>query len=262
MWKPLAISGLIALSTSAQAGGINLIVGDEEQCNAELSYAVRIGPDFFETREDSDNSELLVRYQAPAQLIVAGETVDLDDHQQQLLKNYRSQLHNGGKEILLLSLEAVDVALNGLSVAMTALAGADHPDSIELQRTSDEILRRVEQRLNHEGEIYLLGDPDIDEFVEQAITEEFEPRIEKLARESAGTIAWHALKAAFTGGRSVEHRTEKAAEQAEQQIELQAKQLERRAEGLCGQLESIDRLEDEIQKSIPALAAYDIVSID
>ncbi|WP_308365256.1 MULTISPECIES: DUF2884 family protein [unclassified Microbulbifer] len=262
MWKPLAISGLIALSASAQAGGMNLIVGDDEQCNAELNYAVRIGPDFFETRANSDNSELLVHYQSPAQLIVAGETVDLDDHQQELLKDYRNQLHNSGREILLLSLEAVDVALNGLSVAVTALAGADHPDNIELQQTSDEILRRVEERLNHEGEVYLLGDPDIDEFVEQAITDEFEPRIEKLARESAGTIAWHALKAAFTGGRSIEYGAERAAEEIEQKVEKRAELLEKRAGNLCEQLKSIDQLERKLHQSIPALAPYDIVKVN
>lgn len=262
MWKPLALAAAILLPGTALAGNIHLTTGDEDHCSAELNQAVRAGPGFLEIREDREDRELLVHFQSPAQLVVHGKTVELDEHQQQLMRDYHSQLHGAGREVLLISLEAVDVALNGMSVALTALAGPDHPDNIELQQASEELLRRVEARLNREGEIYTLGDPDIDEFIEQTIEEEFEPKIEKLAMESAGTIAWHALKAAFTGGRSIERRAEEAAEQIEQKMDRQAEQLERRAEGLCGRLESIDRLEGEMHKSIPVLAPYDIVEID
>jgi len=262
MWKSLALSAAILLPGAALAEGIHLTTGDGNHCNADLNHAVRVGPDFLEVRADREDEKPRVRFQSPAQLVVDGETVPLDDRQQQLMRDYQGQLHGTGREVLLISLEAVDVALNGMSVALTALAGPDHPDNIELQQTSEEIVRRVEARLNQEGEIYLLGDPDIDGIIEQAVTEEFEPKIEKLAMASAGTIAWHALKAVFTGGRSIEHRAEEVSEEIEQKMELQAEQLERRAEDLCERLENIDHLETEIHKSIPALAAYDIVSID
>ncbi|SEA12430.1 DUF2884 family protein [Microbulbifer marinus] len=261
MWKPLAISALIATSAAAHAGDIHLNISDEEQCSAELNYSVRVGPDFFEARKDKDDSETLLRYQSPTQLVVGGETVELDAQQQQLLRDYQQQLHGTGREILLISLEAVDIALNGMSAAITVLAGKDHPDNIELQQASDEILRRAEDRLNREGEIYTLGDPDIDAFIEEAVEEEFEPKIEKLAMESAGTIAWHALKAAFTGGRSIEHEAEQMAGEIEQEVEQRAEGLEMRAAGLCQRLEAIDRMEDELQQSIPALASYDFVAI-
>ncbi|MFC6633437.1 DUF2884 family protein [Microbulbifer taiwanensis] len=261
MWKPLAISTLIAISTAAQAEGINLTISDDQHCSAELDYSVRVGPDFYEVRNGNSDTAPLVRYQSPQQLVVAGETVALDEHQQQLLRDYQMQLHGTGREILLISLEAVEVALNGMSIAITALAGADHPDNIELQQASEEILRRTEERLNREGEIYTLGDPDIDEYIEQAVEQEFEPKIEKLARDSAGTIAWHALKAVFTGGQSIEQNAEQMAEEVEREVEQRAKSLERRADELCQQLESIDRIEGELHQSVPALATYDIVKM-
>ncbi|SHF90217.1 Protein of unknown function [Microbulbifer donghaiensis] len=261
MWKPLAISTLIATSAAAHAGDIHLNISDEEQCNAELNYSVRVGPDFFEARKDKGDAAVMVRYQSPTELVVDGETVQLNEQQQQLVRDYQQRLHGTGREILLISLEAVDIALNGMSAAITVLAGKDHPDNIELKQTSDEILRRAEERLNREGEIYTLGDPDIDAFIEQAVEEEFEPKIEKLAMESAGTIAWHALKAVFTGGRSIEHEAEQMAEEIEQEVEQRAEGLEMRAAGLCQQLEAIDRIESELQQTIPALAPYDFVAI-
>ncbi|WP_323846480.1 DUF2884 family protein [Microbulbifer magnicolonia] len=261
MWKPLAISTLIAASASAQAGGVNLTVGDDQHCSAELNHSVRVGPDFFEVREDNGDNEPRLRYQSPALLVVAGETLELDEQQQQLLRDYQLQLHGTGREILLISLEAVDVALNGMSAALTVLAGKDHPDSIELQEASEDILRRTEERLNREGEIYTLGDPENDAFIEQVIEEEFEPKIEKLVMKSAGAITWNALKAAFTGGRSIERDAELAAEEIEKEVEQRAESIEARAEGLCQQLEAVNRIESELHQSIPALAPYDIVTI-
>lgn len=265
MWKPLALAALLALNTfdtPAQARGA-VIIGNGERCNAQLKHRVRVGPNFFEVHKRGKGQEILVHYQYPAQLAIGGETLDLDDNQQQLLLDYQRQLHNTGREFLLVALEATDVALNSVSIALTALAGPDHPDSIELQQTSDEILRRVEQRLNREGEIYVLGEPDIGNIVAHSVTDQLEPKIERLATRSAGTIARHALKAAFTGGRSIEHQAEQAAtEAAKRAVEERAEQLKQRADSLCQQIEAVDRVEDELHQSIPALAAYDIVSID
>lgn len=265
MWKSLAITAfsiLAALGTPVQARDINLSLGDGEHCGADLNHAVRVGPDFFETRKSREGSEILIRYRSPTQLEVDGVPVRLDDRQRQLIEDYRRQLHQAGRETLLISLEAVELAADGMSIALTALAGPDHPNNSKLQRASDKILHRVEERLNRQGEIYLLGDPDFGEIITESINGEFKPEFEKLAEDSAGSIAWHALKAAFTGGRSIDRQAEWAAEEIEREMEKRAEQLERRARRLCEQLEAVDRTEVALHQSIPALAAYDIVSLE
>ncbi|AMX03629.1 DUF2884 family protein [Microbulbifer thermotolerans] len=262
MWKPLALSAAILLPGTAMAGGIHLSTGEGDNCNADLNRTVRVGPDFLEIREDSENADIPVRFQTPTQLVIEGQAIQLDDRQQQLMREYHSQLHGSGREILLISLEAVDLALNGISVALTALAGPDHPNNAELQQASDDLLRRVEARLNEEGEIYTLGDPDIDALIEQTVEEELEPKIAALAADSAGTIAWQALKAVFTGGRSIEQQAEAAAEEAGEKVEQRGKQLELRAKRLCGQLQTIDQLENTLHSAIPELAPYDIINIE
>lgn len=264
MWKPLALVATLApfAIPAAQAEGI-YINSDETGCNADLNYTLRVGPDAFEAREEgSEDEQPLMRYRAPADLVIDGETVSLDEQQQQLLQEYRKQLHLTGRETLLISLEAVDLALSGMSVALTVLAGPEHPDNLELQRTSEEILRQTEERLNREGEIYTLGDPELEDSIDRAIEEEFEPKIEKLATEYAGTIAWNALKAVFTGGASIERDVEQLAETMEEKLEKRAELLENRVDLLCEQIRSAERLENELQKSIPAMAGYDFIEIE
>lgn len=262
MWKPLVATGLIAFSTCTQAHGISFNVSDDAECHAEVKHAVRVGPRFIDARNDEGNVGSLFYYDASGQLVVTGEEVALDERQQALLQQYRSQLHEAGRELTLISLEAVDLALRGVSIALTVLAGADHPDTLEIQQTSDEILQRAEDHLNQNGEVYTFGDPEIDEFIEQVINEEFEPRIEQVAKDSAGTIAWHALKAVFTGGRSIEREAERMAEDIEQDVEQQAERLEERANGLCNLLRDIDDTEKQLHASLPGLAAYDLVSFE
>ncbi|WP_444902493.1 DUF2884 family protein [Microbulbifer sp. SSSA007] len=253
MWKPLAISALIGLGTAAQAHDKIEIHTDD--CNVSLDYSVSVGPDFFIVTPEDDDQQL-VYFNSPDRLLVDGNQTSLTPQQQLLMQEYRQQLHVAGRDTLLITLEAVDIAMNGLSIAITALAGPDHPDTLELQQFSADLLQRTEERLNREGEIYQLGASEIGNFVDETISTEFEPRIERLAKESAGTIAWHALKAVFTGGHSIEEQVTK---DAERMVEQRADVIEQKAEQLCTSLETIDQLETEIHKAIPALSNYDLV---
>lgn len=253
MWKPLAISALISLGTTAQAHS-NIEI-DTDDCNVSLDYSVSVGPDFFEVKPEDEDKQL-VYFHSPDKLLVDGNPVSLNPQQQYLMQEYRQQLHGAGRDTLLITLEAVDIAMNGLSIAITALAGPDHPDTLELEQFSADLLQRTEDRLNREGEIYQLGASEIGDFVDETISAEFEPRIERLAKESAGTIAWHALKAVFTGGQSIEKQVTR---DAERMVEQRADVIEQKAEQLCTSLESIDQLEAEVQESIPALGTYDLV---
>ncbi|MFA0809797.1 DUF2884 family protein [Microbulbifer epialgicus] len=255
MWKPLAISMLVGLGTSAIAhDGIEI---NTDNCNASLDYSVSVGPNFFEVKPESDDKQL-VYFGLPDQLLVEGKPIVLGPQQMQLMQEYRKQLHSAGRDTLLITLEAVDIAMDGLSLAITTLAGPDHPDTHELKQFSAELLQRTEDRLNREGEIYQLGNSEIGDYVDETISAEFEPRIERLAKQSAGTIAWHALKAVFTGGQSIE---EQVTEEVEQLLEQRASAIEYTAQKLCSSLESIEKLEIKIHKEIPALGSYDLVEI-
>jgi hypothetical protein len=213
-------------------------------------------------RENADAPAVLFHYEVPGALLVDGKTVALNDEQQALMARYYGQMHEASRNLSLLSLLAVDVALHGVSIALTTLAGLDHPDAEELRLTMAEVEKRAYQRFSEQDGVYTLGTEGVENFVEETIGEDLEPRLEQIAMDSAGTIAWNALKAALTGGRSIEAQAEQAAEAAEGAIEAKAEALEAMTDSLCRQLEAIDQTETEVHAAIPQLADYDLIQLD
>ncbi len=266
MWKSIAISAaisaILALSSQVLAKETSFTIINGDQCVAELNYWISVGPDFMEVRSDKDATDTLFIYRVPDQLSVDGNQVFLDKQQQALMQRYRSELHGVGHDVTQISLDAVELALQGVSIAMTTLAGPDHPDSLELERASADIRQRVEDRFSTSRDIYFLMEPEVGEYMEEVISEELGPKIEKLVEGSAGSLVLHGLKAAFTGGHSIERRAEAIEEEIEAEMENRGEDLEQRAEQLCNQLENLDNIEREVQKSIPALEFYNIVEIE
>ncbi|WP_346837941.1 DUF2884 family protein [Microbulbifer sp. SAOS-129_SWC] len=262
MWKPLAIAAALVASGPALAHGINLNIDSDSECSADLHYQLRVGPDSMAAYQEDGSKKPLFAFLAPDQLVVDGKVVPLNAEQQALVQRYRGQLHVAGRQLTDISMDAVELALQGVNIALATLAGADHEDTLEVEQMSAEIHRRAEQRFRGKDEIYTLGDPQIDDFIEETVDKDLEPRIEKLAMKSAGNIAWFALKAALTGGASIDSQAEAAAQKVEEKMEAKGKVLEKNVQGLCTQLQAVDATEREIHTAIPALAPYDIVEMN
>ena len=261
MWKPLAFATALLASGPTLAHGINLHIDDDEQCNADLNYQLRIGPDSMAAFQENGAKEPVFAFVAPDQFVVNGKTIPLNAEQQALMQRYRADLHVAGRELTTLSLNAVEVALQGVNIALATLAGQDHPDTLEIEEMSAEIHSRAQEQFSGKNDVYTLGEPVIDDFIDETVEQSLEPRIEALAMKSAGNIAWHAMKAVFTGGQSIEDRAEEVADKVEAQMEYKAGKLEQSAQNLCQQLKVIDNTEREVQASIPELAPYDVVTI-
>ncbi|SDK64851.1 DUF2884 family protein [Microbulbifer yueqingensis] len=261
MLKPLTFFAALTLAGQASASEVNLNISGDEQCNADLHYHVQVGPDFFQTFAEPGDEEALLIFRAPDKLLVEDQPVNVSEEQALLLQRYHRELYGASRELTMISLEAVDVALTGVSVTLAALAGQDHPDFNELQQTSAEIRARAEQRFDAEGNVFVFGEHGVGEFIEETIGEELEPRIEEIAMDSAGSIVWHAFKAVFTGGRSIERNAEKLAEQVEKDVEARAEGLEARAEKFCQDVAALDETERELHDSVPALSGYDLVTL-
>lgn len=231
-----------------------------------LHHNTRVSADFFEVIHDDDKQSLLYEVENPQQLKINDEVVTLDAAQQNQLEAYHAGLLQSGRDITNITIDAVDIAMQGVGIALTTLAGADHPDSVEFRQAAEEMRQATRDRLQSENGVYVLGDnwdeeagENIEQTIEQIIERELEPRIEKIALQSAGNLTWHALKAVFTGGASIERDAEVAAEAAEEVIEARALKLESRAENLCHNLTVMDTIETDLQGSIPAIAVFDLI---
>ncbi|WGL15041.1 DUF2884 family protein [Microbulbifer bruguierae] len=245
------------LAPIALATDINLHSKNGDHCAIELHQQVTVGPDFIETYDEAGNN-LLLAYRAPDQLAVGDAGVILQPEQQELMRRYHAALHSAGREVNAISLEAMDVALSGVAIALAALAGPEDPDTQEFLQES---LQLREKFIAHNSpNVYTLGGSWMGGTLEEHLEMELEPKIEALAKKSAGRIAWHAMKAVFTGGKSIETQAEAATEAAEKAIEKKADLLEARAERLCEQLHQLDTIEAQLHQVIPELDGLNLVT--
>ncbi|MBN8430020.1 DUF2884 family protein [Microbulbifer salipaludis] len=268
MKNALIFLSVAALSAplATTAGEISLMHDTDQQCSMRLHHSTRVSAEFFEVIHD--DSQQILRYVAdkPQQLDINGQVITLDTKQQNQLEAYHAGLLQTGKDITNITIDAVDIAMEGVGIALTALAGADHPDSVEFQHAASQVRYTTRDRLRNENGIYVLGDnwdvaagENIENTIEQIIESELEPRIEKIALQSAGTLTWHALKAVFTGGASIARDAEAAAEAAEAVVQERARLLESRAENLCHNLRVMDTIETDLQGTIPTIATFEVI---
>lgn len=259
----------IATPNLATAAQINLHTDSDGDCSLDLNHSTRVGPDFFEITREDDNQSLYYRLDTPQQLTINDQAVTLAEAQQKQLQVYHAGLYQSGRDMTQIAIDAVDIAMEGVGIALTTLAGADHPDAVEFRAEAEELRNATKQRLQSGDGIYVLGDnwedengEEIESTIEEIVERELEPRIERIATQSAGTIAWHALKAVFTGGKSIERDAEAAAEAAEATVEKQALQLEARAENMCHNLTVMDAIESDMQAAIPEMQAFDVIEVE
>ncbi|MBB5211263.1 DUF2884 family protein [Microbulbifer hydrolyticus] len=260
--KSLIPIALAVMTTSAAHGeSLNLESGNGTHCSLDLHHQVTVGPGFIESR-DSESSAPLFAYHAPDQLAVGDEGLILDEQQQALMLSYQQGLHSAGRDVTLISAEAMDIALDGVGIALATLAGAEDPDTQEFLASSEALRTKLLAEIQQPGDVYTFGGSWMEHAMGDTFERELEPQIEALAKKSAGAIAWHAMKAVFTGGASIERDAEIAAEAAEKAVEEKAERLEARASALCNQLSELDTLEKDVHKAIPELQGLDLVEVN
>ncbi|MFD1215870.1 DUF2884 family protein [Microbulbifer celer] len=254
----------LAIPALSTAGDVDLGIG-ESDCSVELNHNTRVGPDFFEVSREDTPQRLRFDQKRPAEVMIDNTALPLNAAQQRQMEVYHAGLYQSGQDLTQITVDAVDIVMEGVGIALTALAGADHKDTVEFRAVADELRKATRERVTAQDGVYALGENwsnDIGSTIEETVERELEPRIEKIAMESAGNIAWHALKAVFTGGASIERDAEAAADAAEEIVEARALQLESRAENLCHNLAVMDTIEVDLQSVTPQLKDFDLISLD
>ncbi|WP_171018882.1 DUF2884 family protein [Microbulbifer harenosus] len=257
----LTLASLMALSVTApvQAAEIHLDSDDHHYCDVDIHHQITVGPDFMEARDGDDNQPLFA-YNAPDQLAVGDTGLLLNRQQQEMMQSYQQGLHTAGRQVSQIAMDAIDIAMNGVGIALAALAGPDDSDTQEFLQSSEALREKLLAQTRRQGDVYTFGTPWVGDSFGGAFERELEPQIEKLAMKSARNISWHAMKAVFTGGASIERNAEAAAEAAEAAIEMKAEKLEARAESLCQQLHALDQLETKLHQSIPELLGMELIA--
>ncbi|MCL1068235.1 YggN family protein [Shewanella olleyana] len=259
--KGIALSGLI-FTAGAMTPAMAKLTIDDDQCNVTLNYDVTVEPKKLLI---SEQGEEMYRVEM-GELYVEGNRVKLDSKQSKLLNDYSEELSQQVPEIIDLVNEVVVLATDAVSLALTPIFG--DATGAKLDELMAGIQTRVDEAAYQQGDMFYLGATESS--IEEAFNEDFEQEMEAMIANSMGSfmMAIGAEMMSSEGGSFEEKiaafsaKMEKVGEDIEYQIADQSEAIEAKAEQVCADFEELMALESEVRKSIPALASYELATLD
>lgn len=234
-----------------------------QQCDLNFNYGVIIDPAHLRI---INKGQTFVQINGQNQLFVNGREITLNNEQKTQLSQYSQGIRLQVPAIVSVAIEGVELGLKAVNKVISGLTGENSASHQQFQEKFDEMKWRLRARFNHSDESYYIAPQDFDDF-EEIFAGEFEKEIESIVTDSVGTIL-------VAVGEAMTHREEQSSEKRvetfDQRIENmgndlqldishQASALEQKAEEICASLITLNALENELQRNIPALAEFNLI---
>lgn len=267
--KPKILSAVAVFSIFLST---NLYAHDA--CDVELETGLTLNEttlEFFNSSESAEHKKkILYKIDNDHSLIVHGQAIDLNDHQQALVRKYAKSIRAVVPQVRTIAIEGVDLALEGVNLAFNELLGSENKVGAELTQELSILKDEVATRFTAEHGI-TIGENGINgkEFTgEEVLGKEFEQRIESAVEKAVINSMGSLLMAMgqemlFSDGESnaLETRMEDFGESIADEMEFRANEIERKAEALCEEIADIDKLEEQLKASISPLANINVISV-
>ncbi|GAA6170894.1 hypothetical protein NBRC116592_05640 [Colwellia sp. KU-HH00111] len=238
---------------------------EHETCDVELEAGLTINQSSIEFFDPDNRQHALYVIDENNQLSIGGNDVVLTAPQQVLVAEYSSRIRAMVPEVRAIAIEGVDLALEGVNLVFNELLGEGNNVGSdltqELSAIKDEVLTRF--TIKHG---FTVGDNGLEN--DELLGNEFEQRIETAIEKAMMGSMGHLLvslgqEMMFSGGDSdsFETRMEAFGENIEQQMELRAEKIERKANSLCVGAVEIDQLEEALKASISPMSNINVISV-
>lgn len=245
-----------------------------DACDIELDTGLTLNEttlEFFNPSENAENKkQILYKINNDHSLIVHGQEIDLNDHQQALVTNYAKSIRAMVPQVRTIAIEGVDLALEGVNLVFNELLGTGNNVGVELTQELSTLKDEVATRFTAEHGI-TIGENGINgkDFTgEEILGKEFEQRIESAVEKAVINSMGSLLMAmgqeilfSDTESNALETRMEGFGESIADEMELRAEKIERKAEALCAAIADIDKLEEQLKASIAPLANINVISV-
>jgi hypothetical protein len=236
--KPAAIALSLALAfAGAPAFAHSDING--HKCDVHSDWNVRTHRLAFVFSKD-DHS--------PGEVGIGGGRLFLDGKEQTLsaadharLARMESEMHAMVPQLRELAVQAVDIAFSALTEVARGLASDPQRSVADLEKA------RTRVRAQMDGKPLAALDGD-------AIGETITPILSEFIPQIVGGAVSNALSAAFGGekkSQEFEARMNRMEKELDAKVERRAKELEPLADSLCGHLQEMDRIDDQLEYRLP-----------
>ncbi|MGL5391209.1 MAG: YggN family protein [Shewanella sp.] len=227
-----------------------------DSCEVSLNYDVSVEP---QKVVFSDKGQEQYRIENNL-LYVEGKPVSLTGPQQELVREYASEIATQVPQVIELVNDAVSLASQSINRVFTPLMG--DKAGTQFDTLAAGIKTRMATFAYQQGDHFYLGATETS--MQNTFNQEFEQQFEALMQEAIGTMMINiGSQMLLQDGESVdanmqafEQKIESIGQVIEQDLETQSKELEAKAQNLCGRFNQLLVLEQRLRQQVPALAPY------
>ena len=199
-------------------------------------------------------------------LIVNGQQLALSAQQQRLVSAYYAGIYAAAPQAAHIARDALQIASLTVNEVFTELLGEKNPAVDKLSEKLDHLGLQLHNNFYaQDGEIRLRSaDFENGNFVTPEWEQEFEAAIEEVISSSIGQILVSiGTELLFGQGdmTAFEAKMERFGQDIEQRVEYQTSGIEARANALCQGLVQVDKLETQLQRTIPELANLNVLQV-
>jgi hypothetical protein len=259
--KNLLIAGGFILTSISTA----VMAHDDTSCNVNFDKDLSINSQLVSMK---DAGTELWRINNNGQLWLDGKAVTTDSNTQALLREYQAGIRTQTLETVALVEDALVLAADAVNSVITELTGDSLQDHPALQTALDKIKASTDSIVVRSGDSIDIYGSRFDS-LDDAFGPEFEQAIEEAVTSSIGSIMMLVGKAMTSGEGNFEQRMqafgermERFGEDLEARMDTKSAALEQRGEAMCGHLQQLDTLENQIQQAIPQMQQYDLIDVN
>lgn len=240
---------------------ISSIVDAGSDCEVSLDYGVVVSKK--QIRIIGHGGRAVYQINQPAQLIVQGEWIDLNEQQERELIELSKGIHLVVPKMILLANEGVSLAIETIEQVYGGLV-KDKKSQRKLQKSLDRVRNSVKDKFIRSQDNFYMG-PGSLEHVNDLVDSELEEQLEEAISTSIGGIL-SAIGGLVVNSQGSEDKIAAIANQLEsigegisQNMGPKAEILKRKAQWFCDKFKELDVAEDRLRGSIKELRPYNVL---
>lgn len=242
----------LLLSRPTQAG---------TECHIQLKMGLLISPDHIRVMK---MGRTIVQINNDKELFIRGDLIDLTKEQQQLVNEFSLGLRKELPEIVTIAMDSMELGFTALDKVIKGIAGTDAAKGIQDHFSA--LRGGLLGRFARSGDNFYLapqGLNELDDFFQDELASQVNTVITdslKIMLAAMGE-AYTRSESAIEGQRiDLGERLELISQEVDHALNFNGERIAQKAEAFCQRFETLDAAERRLQKQIPRLRNYDILT--
>ncbi|TQV71037.1 DUF2884 family protein [Aliikangiella marina] len=231
------------LLTLALLGAMGSAQAHDSECRFSTNYDVTVEENEVVFAKKSGETIAFVG----DELLINDEKVELTDEQREAAEALRENTKAMVPKIAEIAVEGAELGLKATTVVMTSLFGDDMDMQNELIKPIEEVTEKIKANITPKS----FNSEALEVSFKEAFDEEFEEAIETAVSKYSGQIVSNVLSAVFSGDseelEDFEFRMENLERDIETYVTDNAKDIEVKAEALCGDLAILEKFDTQLE---------------